>query len=98
VSKRPRQQPDEGDEREAPTESSPAPVQAHAPVERPGLEGFEQWLQKTMTVKLLMVIVVAFVFKTFVPFRIAFTLGLAVGLAGLAGAYLVDFYRRRPPN
>ena len=71
------------------TQSGPQPS-----VQRPGLEGFERWLQKTMIVKLLVVIVVAFLFKVFVPTRISFTLGLAVGLAVLIIAYVVDYYRQ----
>jgi hypothetical protein len=77
------------DELPAPTRSGPPPV-----AERPGMEGFERWLRTTMVVKLLAVIVIAFLFKVFLPFRVSFTLGLVVGLTVLIVAYLIDFYRQ----
>ena len=64
---------------------------------RPGVDGFETWLQKHLVFKLGGVIVIAFLFKSFVPVQLGFTLGLIVGAALLTIIYLIGAYRRRQP-
>lgn len=78
-------------EQESPTGRTP-------PAPRPNLEDFERWLKQTMAVKLLVVIVIAFLSKVFVPTGVSFTLGLAVGLAVLVAVYLVDWRRKQKRN
>lgn len=96
MSQRPRKRKADGLDTKPPDTSPPAPVKPRAPAPRPGLEGFERWLQKAMAVKLLLVIVVAFLFKVFMPSQVSFTLGLAVGLGVLIAIYIVGFYRSPP--
>jgi len=98
VSKWPRKRGQQSPDASPPEIVPNAPVEPRAPTPRPGLEGFERWLQKAMAVKLLLVIVVAFLFKVFVPGRVSFTLGLAVGLGALIAIYVVGFYRCPPPS
>ena len=79
-------------------ESPPTPPSAGSPDSwpgRPGIDGFETWLQKYLIFKLGGVILIAFLFKSFVPIQLGFTLGLLVGLVLLTAIYLIDMYRRR---
>ncbi len=79
-------------------ERPPTPPSAGSPDSwpgRPGIDGFEKWLQKHLIFKLGGVIVIAFLFKSFVPIELGFTLGLIVGAALLAIIYAIGLYRKR---
>jgi hypothetical protein len=78
---------------EEPIESPPGPP-AQLP-ERPNLQGFDRWIQKRLIPTLGSVIVIAFLFKSFVPVPYGFTVGLLTGLVLLIVIYLIDTYRRR---
>ena len=62
---------------------------------RPGIDGFEDWLQKHLVFKLGGVLLIAFLFKSFVPVQLGFTLGLIVGAALLAIIYVTSMYWRK---
>lgn len=78
---------------EEPIESQPGPPALVS--ERPGLQDFDRWTQKRMIPTLGGVILIAFLFKSFVPVPYGFTVGMVTGLALLIVIYLIDFYRRR---
>ena len=78
---------------EEPIESPPGPPAQLS--ERPNLQGFDRWIQKRLIPTLGSVIVIAFLFKSFVPVPYGFTVGLLTGLVLLIVIYLIDTYRRR---
>ena len=63
--------------------------------ERPSLQGFDRWVHRRLIPTLGGVIVIAFLFKSFVPIPYGFTVGLLTGLVLLIVIYLLDFYRQQ---
>ena len=78
------------------TDGAPPPKASPPPrPTRPTLADFDKWIQKRALVTMGSVIVIAFLAKSFVPVRFAFTAGLLAGAAFLIGLYLIEFYRQR---
>ena len=93
---------DQVEDREGQTSNgdSPAgePVEPTPPLlpsDRPNLEDLDRWVQKRLVLKLGAVVVIAFLFKSFVPIPYGFTVGLLTGLALLVAIYLISFHRRK---
>lgn len=70
-----------------PVESPPA--RPGSSPERPSLQGFDRWIQKRLIPTLGSVIVIAFLFKSFVPTPYGFSIGLVVGVVLLVVIYLI---------
>lgn len=92
---------DDRDEQEL-NEDSPAAESIESPpgppvslTDRPSLRDFDRWIQKRLIPTLGSVIVIAFLFKSFVPVPYGFSAGLLTGLVLLIVIYLIDFYRRQ---
>jgi hypothetical protein len=78
------------------TDGAPPPKAVPPPrPDRPSLADFDKWIQKRALLTMGSVIVIAFLAKSFVPVRFAFTAGLLAGAAFLIGLYLIEFYHQR---